>query len=131
MTEILQFRRKTTLWEGVKAFFNNNFGRLIRRQDMLNYISLNIGHASPHTIDTYRNYLYRAGYLKRHGFGRYCLIRNIPQDLTIGQVINEAYGNGRKDNKAAYYTSDSIWTVYSAAPSIKKEEFIKEEEFKV
>jgi len=43
------------------------------------------------TIDTYRNYLTKAGYLERVGQGKYKLIKKIPNEISVNRVVFEAY----------------------------------------
>lgn len=79
---------------------------------------------SVHTIDSYRNYLYQAGYIEKTGRGMYRLIKDIPIDLSLEDVKNEAYGKNDSIKEYRFWRNQSY--------KIKKiKSFIKEEEFKV
>ena len=43
------------------------------------------------TVDNYRNYLTKAGYLKWEGPGKYRIVKKIPLDLGYNQLVSEAY----------------------------------------
>lgn len=143
--EFTQYPFKLTLWEAIKSFFNSHFNENIKRKELLNYLKENFYNnrkrwgeykSSFTTVDTYRNYLYKAGYLIKIKIGVYRLTREIPYGLTLKQVIYEAY-HAKKEYKYNIYgefvrTSETTAHLYRKAPIFKKKkEFIKEEDFKV
>lgn len=71
------------------------------------------------TIDTYLNYLHKAGYLYKPRRGIYGLLHEIETDLSIDDVKNQAYG------KLSY---DVVRKIIIELP---REEFFKEEEFAI
>jgi hypothetical protein len=63
-----------------------SIGDLIYRRDLINF-----GRRGSQTIDNYRNYLTRAGYLKTKISGVYEYMKEIPLYMTYAQLVNEAY----------------------------------------
>lgn len=52
---------------------------------------------SINTLDSYLNYLFQAGYLYKPSYGTYGLSREIPVDLSLADVKNEAYALDKKN----------------------------------
>ena len=94
-------KKVRNLWQDIKVYFNDNINSIINRPMLIDGLDWH-----GETVDTYRNYLTQAGYLEIVSRGRYEVLKEIPIDLTLNDVKNEAY------NKF-------------------KEEFITEEEFSV
>jgi hypothetical protein len=131
-----------TLWDAIKNFFNDNLDRPVSRQRLLDHLADNKS-----TIDTYRNYLEKAGYMERITRGLYKMIRPIPYDLTVPEVKEEAYGhkldkdlislkrNAKKwKEMVGKAMGKDIWSTHIKYRDIKpkkKAGFISESEFKV
>lgn len=89
---------RTTLWDKLKSLINDDIrgiyvdqtlilDDIVFRKNLLNHF-----HIKHHnTIDTYLNYLRKAGYLITVIRGKYHLADYIPIDLSIADVKNEAY----------------------------------------
>lgn len=88
----LGIRRKKPLWDVVKNYYNERKDQAVRRYQMLNDLRTEGYEHQESTIDTYRNYLYKAGYLDIIRRGVYICVREIPVDLSISDVKSEAYG---------------------------------------
>lgn len=119
-------RRRMSLWDTMKIFFNENLREYIRRSEMLNYLydrgyesTVSRARQGSSTIDTYRNYLTNVGYLQKISRGRYRVIKEIPVDLTTEEV---KYGSHR--NKIETH---NVFDKINIKKS-KKYEFITEEE---
>jgi len=83
-----------SVWEGVKLYFNRySVGEHVRRRDLIEALRDHgiIGNKTS-TVDTYRNYLDKAGYLNTVGRGIYLVEKRIPHDLSVADVKSEAYG---------------------------------------
>jgi hypothetical protein len=113
-----------SLWQILKNYLNDNLQDCEkRRKDILIELrditvwSLIDSHTN--TIDTYLNYLHKAGYLYKPRRGIYGLIHEIETDLSIDDVKNQAYG------KLSY---DVIRKIIIELP---REDFFKEEEFAI
>lgn len=147
----------TTLWNTMKNFFNNNLYETVTRTDLLNHlfgngfdIQVRKARNGASTIDTYRNYLEKAGYMRRIGRGIYRIIDTIPEDLSIRDAKTEAYGirlDGERTT-AIRFTSDSelrkairaleiggfgkrdVWDTREKYPQ-EQEDFLSESEFQV
>ena len=83
---------KTTNWNQVKTFFRQKHGKFLRR-DFLNWLQQNGIHKTYACDVTYRCYLCRAGYLDIVYPGVYIRKKTIPENLTLSQVIKQAYGH--------------------------------------
>jgi hypothetical protein len=135
--------RKPTLWKSMKEFINGfNIGDTITRSELLDYLSstgfydsaVSKARWGTSTIDTYRNYLEKAGYLRKLRYGIYKVVEEIPNALTIPEIKEKAY-SGYGSYLGALWGSD-IWTTSTKYPSKKYKRkkdngFILEDEFKV
>jgi len=86
----------TSLWDAVKNFFteeNQNDLGYHTRIDLIKYLKDRGFLGYINSMDTYRNYLYKAGYIRTVRRGVYDLENEIPTDLSISDVKNEAYGD--------------------------------------
>lgn len=83
---------KRTKWAQTKKFFNSfKVGDAIPRGFYLSMMPPSFGY----TVDSYRCYLNRAGYLLQgsgKSIGIYVLVKKIPNSLTLSKVLQEAYG---------------------------------------
>lgn len=79
-------RTRAPLWYRMIYFFNLYIGEIVNRKTLLEEM---VDHSS--TIDTYRNYLNKAGYLKTESRGMYKVIKEIPIDLSVGDCLSMAY----------------------------------------
>lgn len=151
-----------SLWQLIINYINSKHNQLqiIKRKELINYINERMKglRYSVNSIDTYRNYLYKAGYLtymkKPNGkkvLGWYVATQEIPCDLSVDECKQEAYGpkiifgvdRGTKSKSAsagAYYYNTKEGVVWSAKADTfnpydplnqRPEEFIEEGEFKV
>lgn len=115
----------TSLWDAVKNFFveaNQNDLGYHTRIDLINYLTNRGFTHFQNSMDTYRNYLYKAGYIRTVRRGVYDLENEIPTDLSISDVKNEAYGD--KDEITLSGLKELI------IPSIKKErDFLSKDDF--
>lgn len=67
---------------------------VILRKNILAFIKYYIPHIADTSVDTVRNYLTKAGYLKAgNKNGQYFKIKNIPRNLTNSELRNQAYPN--------------------------------------
>jgi hypothetical protein len=138
-------RPRMTLWDAVKSFFSEGgIGLIYTRKDLIRYLERNGFTHFTNSMDTYRNYLYKAEYLTAVRRGFYRLTKEIPVDLSISDVKNEAYGmkeENRLDNLINNFKAHKFIDI--AKPTIKKSKrkyakpkkrdygFIQEDEFKV
>src|SRR5271170_245643 len=80
-------------WGKVKSFFNEfKVGDAIPRGFYFHYLN---DPGFRYSLDCYRCYLARAGYLLQgdgKSIGIYVLAKRIPKDLTLSKVLFEAYG---------------------------------------
>lgn len=133
-----------TLWNMIKMFCNNNIGLLIRRKDLINFLrshGYDIGNKYS-TVDMYRNYLFKAGYLVRVRYGIYMIDKEVPMYLSVDDVRQSIYTEGKnyiinidfpKRKKyilKKFKEKNDIWTTKNMKKE-KEYEFITEEEFKV
>lgn len=83
------------LWNALKIYLSDKFREVVRRQELINYLSNHesIRYVNNNTIDTYRNYLTQAGYLIKIRPGHYRVEREIPIDISVSDIRYEAYGN--------------------------------------
>jgi hypothetical protein len=90
---------KMTKWQEVKEFFNNlEPGEFAIRAQYMNAFDKGM---KSNILDLYRCYLQRAGYLydKEYYFrnrGVYFMVKKIPKNLTLTQVVKQAYPNRLK-----------------------------------
>jgi len=74
-----------------------HIGDLITRKQIFhNLPELSEYVGSSNTIDNYRNWFRKAGYLETIKPGHYKLVKKIPSDLTTIQLRKEAYPNKKK-----------------------------------
>jgi hypothetical protein len=86
-----QPRGRIPLWDFMKNLFNDLVGERITRS-LLREVVYSNGYNTEITMDTYRNYLTQAGYLSIWKRGIYNVNFEIPTDLSLSDVRNEAYG---------------------------------------
>ena len=60
-------------------------------------------HLDSSTIDNYRNYLTKAGYLKVVGRGKYEVIKRIPENSTLFDILLKAYPKRYPSNERSSY----------------------------
>lgn len=131
-----------TLWEQVKEFFNRDIGDLFTRQELLMYLRENGHRRNISSVDTYRNYLHKAGYLETLRRGVYKLVKEIPVDLSVQDVRSEAYNEfhipiARDYRIKTHKFIDVIKPKFGnknsnqMAPIMKKKEFLSEDDFKI
>lgn len=123
----MNFWRKIKLY--LNIFLRDNEKRRIT---ILNELKRDDPTINENTFDTYLNYLFQAGYLYKSGYGIYGLFKEIPVNLSLEDVKNEAYGINAIEiqkligRKKYLSTAGIINKRYN-----DREEFIKEEEFSV
>lgn len=136
--------KQISLWDCVKNFFNNNANKYVTRRELMKYIRNN-GHTifSSSTIDTYRNYLCKAGYLSTIIRGNYRLQKKIPANLTLTDVKIQAYKikdfkpivkkivtRYRKINKNDIWSTHFHPDIYEKIRNKKRDyEFLSEDDF--
>jgi len=90
----------TNLWLEMCCFINTkNKDEIITRQELIKYLDKigilgkwSDGKIFIRSLDTYRRYLTKAGYLKDGGkLGFYKLDYNIPTTLSMNQIRRQAY----------------------------------------
>ena len=83
---------KKNYWTLTCRYFRDEVGvgSVGRRQHMLRCV-IPASYKHDHTIDTYRNVLTQAGYLKRIRLGVYLVVKMIPLDLTYSKARDQAY----------------------------------------
>jgi len=88
-------RTRPTIWQVIKNFFNSSpFNTRLELREELRINGFNENNIT--SMDTYRNYLDKAGYLRTVRRGAYETIKEIPIDLSIQSCRNEAYGDKPK-----------------------------------
>ena len=121
------------LWEDVKSYFSQGTDWVYSRQGLINHLK-NRNHRINSSMDTYRNYLHKAGYLRTITRGIYQLKHEIPVDLSVDNVKREAYGDRTNNPIAKDYRMKShrfIDIQKPMAPVMKKKEFLSEDDFKI
>ena len=103
----------------------------LKRQDPIHiqerpYIRNTVCSYSVTTFDSYMNYLFQAGYLYKPRRGIYGLSREIPVDLSLDDVKNEAYGYKHRN-----IADREILRRHGIMLHEKKTEYFSEEEFTV
>jgi hypothetical protein len=78
------------------------------------------------TFDSYLNYLFQAGYLYKPRYGTYGLSREIPVDLSLDDVRNEAYAYKQEN-----IGEREILRKHGIMLHEKKTEYFSEEEFTI
>lgn len=121
-----------TLWDAVKLFFSQE-DDVYSRQSMLMYLK-NKGFKTTSSMDTYKNYLHKAGYLRPIGRGLYKREKDIPCDLSISDVKSEAYGMYDMDGERVSYENvirnhKAFKFIDIVKPKIKKAKKRKEKGF--
>jgi len=132
-------------WDITKIFLNNNLGKVVTRKDIIEFVEPLLNHRllvmcrnkrfiKTSSIDTYRNYLYKAGYLEyikrpngKKWLGRYRVIKTIPTDLSVDDVRIEAY---KIPMNRKLFTPILNREMYIGDEK-QKEEFITKEEMKL
>ena len=71
-------------------FLNGHIGELITRQQLLKSYSIQL-EENTWTLDVYRMYLTKAGYLKSFKLGHYKVLKKIP-DISVRKCRYQAYG---------------------------------------
>lgn len=79
---------KRNSWNELINYINNRDTGVITRQNIL-FLNNSKG---VHTIDCYRNYLTKAGFLTVEYSGTYKRVKQIPTDMTIAMCKRLAYG---------------------------------------
>src|SRR5229473_1897940 len=79
-------------WPQFRTYVNNKeIGHKFKRSDFLLFANL---HDTPHgTVDTNRNLLVRAGFLKIVGRGTYEVLSKVPNGTTTTELHELAYGS--------------------------------------
>lgn len=115
--------RLTNGWECIVNFCNHNYDYdiLITREDLINYMKLTTD-LGVNSIDTYRNYLTKAGFLTIVERGLYHVEKEIPLNYSVKDCLKEAH----KEK----YTIDYPWFKWYYNKN-KKEEFISEKEMEL
>jgi hypothetical protein len=93
---VTNWRPRYPLWQGIINYFNECFneGRTPTRKHMLGKLrekGFNVS-GSINSIDSYRNYLFKAGYIGTIRRGRYSIDDLIPSDLSVDDCRSQAYG---------------------------------------
>jgi len=125
-------------WQVLKVYLNSYLmtGQEKSRKDILTDIGIFLSgnnafetrRLNTHTVDTYLNYLHKAGYLYKPKRGVYGLTTEIEIDLSIDDVKNMAYGR-IVDFEVGHYFYDDVSKTIHEEPQHKEEDFFKEEEF--
>lgn len=84
------------------------------------------GYTRETTIDCYRNYLHRAGYLNTVARGKYIVEKRIPSHLPIELCKEQAYGNVKQKIIAQVPFGDDLKDFKH-----KPNDFIKESEMEI
>jgi hypothetical protein len=113
--------RLTNGWECIITFCNEHYRDLITRVDLINYMKLTTD-LGVNSIDTYRNYLTKAGFLTIVGRGLYNVEKEIPLNYSVKDCLKEAYREK--------YAIEYPWFKWYYNEN-KKEEFISEKEMKL
>lgn len=111
-----------SLWQTLINLLNRYEGKEVCRQEILEELrGMNFASSrNINTIDTYRNYLCKAGFLSTNGRGRYTITEVIPVDLSI------------EDCREIAYSTPAIMTWANITrDNKKKNEFFSEKEFKI
>lgn len=117
------------LWLAVKTFFNYNINKpSISRSDLLDELS--VARFGSSTIDTYRNYLHKAGYLQTIGRGLYRVIKEIPIDISIIEIKEEAYGK-KHEGRIMFGDDFNEWWTATKKYKRKQNDFISKEEMTI
>ena len=86
---------KRNTWEELINYINNRDTGVILRQNIL---FLN-NRSGAYTVDCYRNYLTKAGFLQVETSGTYKRVKEIPSNLTIAVCKMMAYGQRTKTGR--------------------------------
>lgn len=135
------------LWQSLKTYLNESLhNNEKKRKDILLELEQRISIISPFisygrfqdhrfqisTVDTYLNYLHKAGYLYKPRYGTYGLAKEIESDLSVSDVKNVAYGEIFKfddeDTEIGGFKFDKSTRTIKYVP---KKEFFKKEEFAI
>ncbi len=88
----IPFRRtRVSLWNAMIVYFTEKRHEIVRRKDMIEYLRQR-GYPVNTSIDTYRNYLHQAGYLRTIRRGQYIVENDIPLGLSVDECREQAYG---------------------------------------
>jgi hypothetical protein len=90
---------KKTVWSIFRDYVNSMaIGGLITRQDILDYIKVEIDSFSAATVDCNRNMSEKVGYLaKTNKSGIYRVVKHFAADYTVSQLRKD-YDNGSRNN---------------------------------
>jgi len=78
-------------WNYVKEYFSEyNRNSYFLRRDFIKKLG------GGQTIETYRTYLTRAGYLEVVDHGVYKKVKNIPKEIKVREVYEKAYNSRNK-----------------------------------
>jgi hypothetical protein len=78
-------QNETILHNVITYIRSANIGDIIFRRNLIDF--------GGQTVDNYRNYLTKAGYLRTKHTGAYEYIKKIPANMTYDKLIKEAYPN--------------------------------------
>lgn len=86
-------------WTKLKNYLNESLRNNEKRRIVIinELIRNTVNGCSINTLDSYLNYLFQAGYLYKPSYGTYGLSREIPVDLSLADVKNEAYALDKKN----------------------------------
>lgn len=92
-------KSKKTVWSILRDYVNSKpIGTLITRQDILDYIKVEVDNFSAVTVDCNRNMSERVGYLaKTNKSGIYRVVKHFADDYTVSQLRKD-YDNGGRCN---------------------------------
>ena len=115
-----------SLWDAVKMVLNEYYCENISRALLIDKLVL-MGYRKSPSIDTYRNYLHKAGYLqKTDRRGTYLVVNEIEEDLSLADVRYIAYEKNKE-----YKISNINYKIVMPKFEKRRNEFIKESEFSV
>ncbi len=128
-------RRRVSLWEAIIWYMNNNRDNVIKRKELLHHLR-QAGYPINSSIDTYRNYLQQAGYLRAaNRRGWYTVEHQIPLGLSVDTCRDQAYGEYRPDPLIQVIDNrkrEALRYFHTLPLKEKKEpQFLDEDEFQV
>lgn len=127
-------RNRGNLWERMRDYINRcGIGYILTRPELMHELKRT---ESESTIDTYRNYLTQAGYLRKYGFGLYKIAKEIPM-MSLTNLKAEAYEPKAKHEPYLTWGSSTdngeYFHVGSSSDSTpkKKKGFLSEKDFEL
>lgn len=114
-------RHIPSLWTVMINYFNfrrDSDNGIISRKELIWHLRTH-GYKRETTIDCYRNYLHKAGYLNTVARGKYVMRRKIPSNLPIELCKEQAYGSITKKVQKEY---DKQYKPFKRNDFIKKDE---------